>query len=596
MLNDQLTIENAFHAQPCDLNLTHITDKALASLGVHARKTESQCNTPQTGRSPNWVSEDLAKLSEGNRHDTFVRVIRKFHRERTPIDGIFDFLQAHAERVQFDLSELRELVTDVCNRYPNDGDEPTDAALEARLQELAALPLVEYDPKRKQAAEQLGLRTSTLDTEVEKRRPQSGLSDKEGGLLLKDPEPWNETVNGAVLLGDLIQTLTQFIVMPEHMPLVAALWVLFTYCHDAFQISPILCISSPEKRCGKSTFMSLLGMLVRRPLLASNVTTAVIYRVIGKCHPTLIIDEADTFLAENRELTGVINSGHRRDMAYVLRSVGDDHEPTQFPTWAAKIIGLIGELTTTLSDRAIKADLRRRLPGETIKRLHKNQRRLLAPLTRQCLRWANDNLESLSNADPVVPEGLNDRAVDNWAPLYAIADLVGGEWPHKVRMASICLNHEESEDAATIILLQDIQKLAIDERLASIFTATLIDKLVAMEDHPWPEWNRGKPIKSRQIARLLKPFGIRPKDLYGGRKGYQISDFTDAFARYIPKITAIPLTCSNDGLIDQPAMTKSAHEIADVFASKLLEDNNNRGIADKTDEPRDGDGEVVDEI
>lgn len=570
----------------------------LVSLATSPRNAIDKTFSNKAGQktSPNWMSEYLAKLAPGNRHDTFVRIIGKMHHEGTSIDDIIESLKVHAEKTQFDLGELRELVSDVCNRYPNNSIKPTDAALEARFQELAALPLVEYDPQRKQAAEQLGLRAGTLDAEVEKRRPRSGLSDKEGGLLLKDPEPWDETVNGSVLLSNLVQTLTQFIVMPEHMPLVAALWVIFTYCHDAFQISPILCVSSPEKRCGKSTFLSLLGMIVRRPLLSSNVTTAVIYRVIGKCHPTLIIDEADTFLAENRELTGVINSGHRRDMAYVLRSVGDDHEPTQFPTWAAKIIGLIGELSTTLLDRAINVGLRRRLPGETIKRLHNNQRKLLTPIRRQCLRWANDNFDSLSNSDPVIPEGLNDRAVDNWTPLYAIADLVGGEWPHKVRMASICLNHEESEDAASIILLQDIQKIATDDGLASIPTAALLEKLGALEDHPWPEWNRGKPIKPRQIARLLRPFGIRPKGLYGGKKGYIISHFADAFARYIPILSAIPLTFSHDGPLDQPAMTKSAHEIADIFTPNPPKDNNNRGIADKTDEPRDEDGEVVDEI
>ena len=32
-----------------------------------------------------------------------------------------------------------------------------------------------------------------------------------------------------------------------------------------------------------------------------------------------------------------------------------------------------------------------------------------------------------------------------------------------------------------------------------------------MEDRPWPEFRRGKPISQVQLARLLKPFGIKSK-------------------------------------------------------------------------------------
>ena len=40
-----------------------------------------------------------------------------------------------------------------------------------------------------------------------------------------------------------------------------------------------------------------------------------------------------------------------------------------------------------------------------------------------------DHASELREADPVVPPELHDRAADNWRPLLAIADLVGGEWP-----------------------------------------------------------------------------------------------------------------------------------------------------------------------
>ena len=58
-----------------------------------------------------------------------------------------------------------------------------------------------------------------------------------------------------------------------------------------------------------------------------------------------------------------------------------------------------------------------------------------------------------------------------------------------------------------------------------------------MEDRPWPEFKRGQPLSSTQLARLLKPFGIRPKVVRigaGTPRGYTLQAFLDAFARYLP--------------------------------------------------------------
>ena len=31
-----------------------------------------------------------------------------------------------------------------------------------------------------------------------------------------------------------------------------------------------------------------------------------------------------------------------------------------------------------------------------------------------------------------------------------------------------------------------------------------------MEDRPWPEWRKGNPISTRQLARMLKLFKVNP--------------------------------------------------------------------------------------
>jgi putative DNA primase/helicase len=81
----------------------------------------------------------------------------------------------------------------------------------------------------------------------------------------------------------------------------------------------------------------------------------------SKCgKPTLLIDEADTFLPENEELRGILNAGHRCGAAAV-RLVGDNHEARSFATYAPVAIALIGKLPDTLADRSVHVSLRRRL-------------------------------------------------------------------------------------------------------------------------------------------------------------------------------------------------------------------------------------------
>ena len=49
---------------------------------------------------------------------------------------------------------------------------------------------------------------------------------------------------------------------------------------------------------------------------------------------------------------------------------------------------------------------------------------------------------------------------------------------------------------------------------------------------------KGKPLDARSLARLLKPFDIRPHGLRLEDgitpKGYYIRDFADAWSRYLP--------------------------------------------------------------
>lgn len=417
-----------------------------------------------------------------------------------------------------------------------DGDEST-------LARLAAMSPVQYDRVRASEADRLGIRVSTLDAEVVRLRARVAEATERPSLW-PAVEPWPEEVDGAELLRDLYATARRYMVMSDHAALAVALWTVHTYALDAADVTPILGITSPEKRCGKSTLLDMLTRIVSRPLAAANISPSAVFRTIEAWRPTLLIDEADTALPGHDELRGILNSGHSRGSAYVIRSEETPeggYEPRIFTTWAVKAIALIGRLPGTIHDRAIEIRLARRLRGEKVERLRHADPEIFTALARQCLRWAADHLDRLRAARPALPEALNDRAADNWEALLAIADLAGGEWPGRARDAALALSGVEvaaEADSTAIRLLRDIR--SIMGTCDHIPTATLIASLVAIEEAPWGEICRGRPITPRRLASMLRQYGVTPGTIRispgsdGTLKGYTAASLAEAWSRYLP--------------------------------------------------------------
>ena len=241
--------------------------------------------------------------------------------------------------------------------------------IDLEISRLAKLRTVDYEQVRREAAVKLGIRASILDKLVAAARPPDESAPGKGRPLeLPAPEPWPESVNGAALVPELTGAILKYVVLTENDALAVAMWILHAYCFDAFACTPRLAITAPEKRCGKTTLLDVIGLLVPRPLSTANISAAATFRTIEAVRPSLLIDEADTFLSENEELRGILNSGHRKG-GQVIRTVGDDFEVRAFSTHTPVAIAQIGKLPDTLADRSVHISMKRRAPGETVSRL-----------------------------------------------------------------------------------------------------------------------------------------------------------------------------------------------------------------------------------
>ena len=431
---------------------------------------------------------------------------------------------------------------------------------EAEIARLAALSPLAYDRERTAAAKRLGCRGDTLDKLVRAARGDPDKASNSGGATLEFPdvEPWPEAVDGAALLTDLAASVKRFMSLSDHAAAAIALWTVNSYIVvNHGHIAPIMAVTSPEKRCGKSTLLNWLYLLSDKPLLASNITAAAVFRTVDAYHPTLIIDEGDSFLGESGdELRGILNSGHSRHTAFVIRVTGEEMEPRRFSTWGCKVIALIGKLEnrfSTLADRSISIELRRKLPSERLMKLRHAGLVHFEELARRCARFAADNGARLGSARPDIPDVLNDRAQDNWESLLAIADLAGGTWPRLARTVALALSggaDTSGGDGIGVQLLSDLRRHFEAGNATSYPTTALLQFLNDIDDAPWPAYAKGKPMTARHLSRLLHPYGIFPHPIRLGAtvaKGYEVSDFADAFSRYLPSIGYTVTSQSNSG-------------------------------------------------
>jgi putative DNA primase/helicase len=428
------------------------------------------------------------------------------------------------------------------NTAPNDAPD----SINAEIARLAKLPLVQYERERKAAAEKLEMRIGMLDFVVAAQRGNAGDAGKQGRPLeFPEAEPWPTAVNGIVLLNELITVIRRYVVMPDHAIDAVALWIIHTYLIDFFEITPRLAITSPEKRCGKTTLRDVLSRLVYRPLPTENATGSAIFRIIESARPTLLIDEADTFFGDKDELRGILNSGHRRGGS-VIRTVGDDFEPRVFSTHAAVAIAMIGKLAGTLADRSIQIAMRRRRRTDAnVEPFRSDRVGYLGEVVRRATRWAIDNGRRFVHADPPMPEGVINRAADNWRPLLAIADAVGFEWPTRARNACVVLTAERrGDDSVGAILLADIRDIFSRRGVDKLPSLAVVSELVAIEGRPWAEWGKiGQPLTQNGLARILDQYEIEPIGLRIGVKtprGYELQQFQDAFTTYLPPEGGIP--------------------------------------------------------
>lgn len=358
-------------------------------------------------------------------------------------------------------------------------------------------------------------------------------------------------MSGDAILDEIDTFLARYIAFPDEAARAAvALWIVHCHAVAAFESTPRLALLSPEKGSGKTRTLEVLGLLVPEPMHAVNMSAAALYRVVADKQPTLLLDEADTYLGnviakQHEELRGLINAGHRRGATVYRGEVsGKAVKVVEFPAFAACALAGIGDLPDTILDRSVIIAMKRRAPDEHVEPYRERLARPAADKLRDRIAaWASLHIATLEQAWPDMPDGITDRAADVWEPLLAVADAAGGRWPELGRntATTICSARAQRDPSLGVLLLADCRRIFEAQDVDRLTTEKLVDALNELEESPWHDL-RGKPIDARGLARRLRKYDVRPGDHRfdeGVRKGYRREDMHDAWNRYLPSVADV---------------------------------------------------------
>jgi len=359
-------------------------------------------------------------------------------------------------------------------------------------------------------------------------------------------EPAGDPADVSCPLDDVHAFLGRFVAHPsEHAHVAHTLWVAHTHLMDAWESTPRIAFLSPEPASGKTRALEASELLVPRPVEAVNVTAAYLFRKVGgeDGPPTVLFDEVDTIFGpkagDHEEIRGLLNAGHRRG-AVAGRCVvrGKIIETEEIPAYCAVALAGLGDLPDTILSRCVVIRMRRRGPGERVeayrRRIVKDEGHALA---QRLAAWSRTIVASVTAAWPTMPAGIEDRDSDIWEPLLAVADAAGGTWPERARVSAV--THVTDSKAGTpslgIRLLADLKDVfSLREVMSS---EEVLSTLHDIDEAPWNEIARGKPLNARGLAQRLKQYGVSSRTVRIGAttaKGYRREDLHDAWTRYLP--------------------------------------------------------------
>ena len=345
--------------------------------------------------------------------------------------------------------------------------------------------------------------------------------------------------------------IRRFIVLPNESDYtIFSLWIGHTYFMDKLNTTPRLAIISPEFGCGKSRCIEVLASLCFKGEKLDHHTRSYLMRTVENCWkdlgkpPTLLLDEIDTVFrgktTEESEATRAFaNTGYRSSGYYGITEGDKNKTPVKFRTFAPMALAGKGEvIPDSVMTRAIIVRLQMRMAHEVIEDFLENSVEFEAQeLSEELSNWSDYCREDINQIQPDLT--IRDREREIWLPLFKVAHLVGEEWVKRIEIALGNIQAESSDNSLSRErqLLADIWKVFQRHETDRVKSSVIVLSLTEMPESEWDTYNFGKPITEKTLAKKLRTYGIRSKQMRfengQGAKGYYRSEVYSAVRRYL---------------------------------------------------------------
>jgi hypothetical protein len=324
------------------------------------------------------------------------------------------------------------------------------------------------------------------------------------------------------MLSRVVDFIGHHLQCTQEQRIVLALWIIHTHCFTAFFTSPCLDIHSSQKQAGKSICLELLSLLCNEPWLTCGFTSSILTAHVDSEPPTLLLDEREATLGSARRakspaLLAMLNSGFQKSVFHQDRNKSLD-------IFCPKAFAGTAPLPESLAERSIPIFLEPLQPDDSedsVQRFFPHQAQKEAEdLLPWIEQWSKENLSRLS-ADPFrLPHGLSPalshRQQDLIEPLLHVAQAIGGSWPNQAAQALLTVFQQSLQPRQNyaVQLLNDLENAFHEPGDARFLpTSFLLRWLQNLDDRPWSVWHEGRPLTDQDLARMLQPFGVYPRNV-----------------------------------------------------------------------------------
>jgi 5S rRNA maturation endonuclease (ribonuclease M5) len=327
------------------------------------------------------------------------------------------------------------------------------------------------------------------------------------------------TITPSSVYIEIKETLNRFIDFNHEKDAdIIALWIIGSYLFPAFDAYPYLYLVG-VKRSGKTKTLLLIERLTFNAIMASDLTTSVLFRIVEAKRATVALDESEQLSDKTRkqDLRLILNSGYKRGApAYRARKLKNGSFSLEvFEVYSPKAIANISGMDNVLEDRSLTF---------TMVRTNNKEKGNLA-VTQKAEDWsylrsiiyvfALENANRISeiyNDDPSVNELLN-RQNELWRPLLSIAKVISDDLFTEINNEA--KKRAEETSGADLEDFDSAVLYALKQLTSGETNISLTNKEIKEKAHEYVEEDQKEYLTSRGIGAALKRFGIKGKKVQG---------------------------------------------------------------------------------